>query len=111
MMQKCSELLGIDNPLSFIKVDDTQPGIEEGRSFGCWTVGVAVSGNVLGLSLDEINKMPEGEVAHLKNSAREKMQEIQPDYVIDSVADLLPVIDQINRRLDLGEKPNSYSRV
>jgi len=111
MMQKCSELLGIDNPLSFIKVDDTQPGIEEGRSFGCWTVGVAVSGNVLGLSLDEINEMPEGEVAHLKNSAREKMQEMQPDYVIDSVADLLPVIDQINRRLDLGEKPNSYSRV
>jgi phosphonoacetaldehyde hydrolase len=36
-----------------------------------------------------------------------KMQEMQPDYVIDSVADLLPVIDKINRRLDLGEKPNS----
>ena len=38
------------------------------------------------------------------------MLEMKPDYVIDSVADLLPIIDQINRRLDLGEKPNSYSR-
>jgi len=35
------------------------------------------------------------------------MQSMRPDYVIDSVADLLPVIDQINRRLDAGMKPGS----
>ena len=66
--------------------------------------------NVLGLSLDELKEVPERELAYLKNSAREKMLKMKPDYVIDSVADLLPIIDQINRRLDLGEKPNSYSR-
>ena len=106
MMHRCAEQLGFDNPLSFIKVDDTEPGIEEGKAFGCWTVGVAVSGNALGLSQDELNALPQQECEQLKNLARIKMQAMQPDYVIDSVADLLPVIDQINRRLDLGEKPN-----
>jgi len=107
MMHKCALKLGLDNPLSFIKVDDTQPGIEEGKAFGCWTVGVAVSGNALGLSLEELNALPNEESEYLKHSARMKMQKMQPDYVIDSVADLLPVIDKINRRLDLGQKPNS----
>jgi len=109
MMIKCARQLGLDNPLSFIKVDDTQPGIEEGKSFGCWTVGVAVSGNTLGLSLEELDALPVGEAERLKNVARANMQEMQPDFVIDSVADLLPVIDEINKHLDLGEKPNSYS--
>ena len=107
MMLKCAEQLGLDNPLSFIKVDDTLPGIDEGKAFGCWTVGVAVSGNTLGLSLEELNALPKEESENLKHLARIKMQAMQPDYVIDSVADLMPIIDQINRRLDLGEKPNS----
>ena len=109
MMIKCARQLGLENPLSFIKVDDTQPGIEEGKSFGCWTVGVAVSGNALGLSLEELGALPEEESDRLKNEARANMQEMKPDFVIDSVADLLPVIDEINRRLDLGQKPNSYN--
>jgi len=107
MMHKCAVQLGLDNPLSFIKVDDTLPGIEEGKAFGCWTVGVAVSGNALGLSLEELNVLSKEESENLKNLARKKMQEMQPDYVIDSVADLMPIIDRINRRLDAGEKPNS----
>jgi phosphonoacetaldehyde hydrolase len=91
-------------------VDDTQPGIEEGKSFGSWTVGVAVSGNTLGLSLEELNAFPEEEATRLKNAARMNMHEMKPDFVIDSVADLLPIIDEINKRLDLVEKPNSYSK-
>jgi len=53
--------------------------------------------------------LPEEESDRLKNEARANMQEMEPDFVIDSVADLLPVIDEINRRLDLGQKPNSYN--
>jgi len=107
MMIKCARQLGLDNPLSFIKVDDTQPGIEEGKSFGSWTVGVAVSGNTLGLSLEELNALPEEEAARLKNAARIKMQEMKPDFVIDSVADLLPIVDEINERISRGEFPKN----
>lgn len=107
MMIKCARQLGLDNPLSFIKVDDTQPGIEEGKSFGCWTVGVAVSGNTLGLSLEELEALPVVEAERLKNVARMNMQEMKPDFVIDSVADLLPIIDEINERISRGEFPKN----
>ena len=107
MMIKCARQLGLDNPLSFIKVDDTQPGIEEGKSFGCWTVGVAVSGNTLGLSLEELEALPVVEAYRLKNVARMNMQEMKPDFVIDSVADLLPIIDEINERISRGEFPKN----
>jgi len=107
MMIKCARQLGLDNPLSFIKVDDTQPGIEEGKSFGCWTVGVAVSGNTLGLSLEELEALPVVEADRLKNVARMNMQEMKPDFVIDSVADLLPIIDEINERISRGEFPKN----
>lgn len=107
MMIKCARQLGLDNPLSFIKVDDTQPGIEEGKSFGCWTVGVAVSGNTLGLSLEELEALPVVEADRLKNIARMNMQEMKPDFVIDSVADLLPIIDEINERISRGEFPKN----
>jgi phosphonoacetaldehyde hydrolase len=108
MMQRCAEQLNVENPLSFIKVDDTLPGIEEGKAFGCWTVGVAVSGNTLGLSLGELNQLTTNESENLKNQARIRLHEMRPDYVIDTAADLMPIIDQINQRLDEGEKPNSY---
>ena len=107
MMIKCARQLGLDNPLSFIKVDDTQPGIEEGKSFGCWTVGVAISGNTLGLSLEELEALPVVEADRLKNVARMNMQEMKPDFVIDSVADLLPIIDEINERISRGEFPKN----
>ena len=107
MMIKCARQLGLDNPLSFIKVDDTQPGIEEGKSFGCWTVGVAVSGNMLGLSLEELEALPVVEADRLKNVARMNMQEMKPDFVIDSVADLLTIIDEINELISRGEFPKN----
>ena len=36
-----------------VKVDDTEVGIAEGLNAGCWTVGVALTGNVFGLNADE----------------------------------------------------------
>jgi phosphonoacetaldehyde hydrolase len=106
MMQKCAKIFGIENPLAFIKVDDTLPGIDEGKAFGCWTVGVAVSGNALGLSYEELALLPVDEAEKCKLTARGLIREMHPDYVIDSVADLLPVIEDINRRLMAGELPN-----
>jgi phosphonoacetaldehyde hydrolase len=36
-----------------VKVDDTVPGVEEGLNAGMWTVGLAMSGNEIGLPLAE----------------------------------------------------------
>jgi phosphonoacetaldehyde hydrolase len=54
-----------------------------------------------------LNALPEEEAARLKNAARIKMQEMKPDFVIDSVADLLPIVDEINERISRGEFPKN----
>jgi phosphonoacetaldehyde hydrolase len=105
MMVKCAEFFKITEPLSMIKVDDTSPGIEEGKNFGCWTVGVALSGNALGLSKEEFQAHCLADQDKLAQKARDEMSVMGPDYVIDTVADLLPVIDAINERISKGEFP------
>ena len=42
--------LGVSDVAACIKVDDTTPGLLEGRSAGMWTVALTCSGNALGLS-------------------------------------------------------------
>ena len=108
MMDKCSQILGISNPTTFIKVDDTLPGIDEGKNFGCWTVGVALSGNALGFSENELLDLSPENRIDFENKARKNIAEMEPDFVIDSIADLLPVIQKINLKISQGEKPNSY---
>jgi phosphonoacetaldehyde hydrolase len=105
MMVKCAEFFKITEPSSMIKVDDTSPGIEEGKNFGCWTVGVALSGNALGLSKEEFEACTTPEQERLTQQARDEMSAMKPDYVIDTVADLMPIIDAINERISKGEFP------
>ena len=52
---------------SCVKVDDTVPGVEEGLNAGMWTVGLAVSGNEVGLPLQAWQALPEDKKA-LKRS-------------------------------------------
>jgi phosphonoacetaldehyde hydrolase len=53
-MQECMQTLDlVGQGVSVVKVDDTVPGLQEGLNAGCWTVGVAASGNALGWSWEE----------------------------------------------------------
>ena len=45
--------MGVMKLASCVKIDDTVPGIEEGRNAGMWTIAVTVSGNEVGLSLSQ----------------------------------------------------------
>ena len=88
-----------------VKVDDTGVGIAEGLNAGCWTVGVAISGNANGLSLPEWQALPPAEQAAVRISATRQLQDAGAHFVIDSVADLLPVIAQITEHLQKQELP------
>jgi phosphonoacetaldehyde hydrolase len=105
MMYRCFADLGVYPPAAVVKVDDTEPGIAEGRAAGTWTVGVAVSGNALGLSQEEWEALSIPERASRAEAARAALRATGADYVIDSIADLLPVIDVIEARLARGEGP------
>lgn len=107
MMLRCAELLGVTDPTLVIKVDDTAPGLLEGKNYGCWTVGVAASGNASGLSRAEYAALSSSDREFLLKRANTSLAFARPDFIIDSVADLLPVVDEINHRLAKGERPKS----
>ena len=97
--------LGIWPAWSAIKVDDTDVGIAEGLNAGTWTVGVAVSGNVFGFSEADAKALPPAEFAARRAKAVAQLTAAGAHYVIDSVADLLPVVSAVEGRLARGERP------
>jgi phosphonoacetaldehyde hydrolase len=105
MMWKCFLDLQIENPASVVKVDDTGVGLAEGISAGAWTVGVTLSGNEVGLSEKELAALSEQRRSAMNDRAREKLAAAGAHYVIDTIADLSFALDQIEKRLARGEKP------
>ena len=105
MMYKCFLDLAVWPAAAVIKVDDTTPGIDEGMAAGCWTVGLALSGNAVGLSREELAATPAAEVVRLRDQAGAVLRQAGAHFVIDTIADLLPVVDEIEARLKAGETP------
>ncbi len=66
--------LGIYPPQAVVKVDDTRPGIDEGLNAGTWTIGLAKTGNEVGLSLEEINAIAPGELEAMLVKARGELR-------------------------------------
>lgn len=52
-----AQRLGIYPVESMVKIDDTIPGIEEGLNAGMWTIGLAKTGNEVGLNEKEIEAL------------------------------------------------------
>ena len=75
-----------------LKIDDTIPGIAEGKAAGCITVGVSLTGNYVGLSEVEVMALPDLERSQLNDAAARKLRDAGADHVIDSVADLPDLI-------------------
>jgi phosphonoacetaldehyde hydrolase len=103
MMWYSMAKLGVWPAASVVKVDDTAPGILEGRAAGTWTIGVALTGNVGGLSAQELAVLPERERAHLRERAAEELGDA--DMLIDSIAELPGAVAAIEGRMANGEWP------
>jgi phosphonoacetaldehyde hydrolase len=88
-----------------VKIDDTRPGVEEGLNGGMWTIGLAVSGNEVGLPLAQWNKLPKAEQERARQGAYTRMYQTGAHYVVDSIADIMPCLDDIEARLVRGERP------
>jgi phosphonoacetaldehyde hydrolase len=81
-------------PLSrVVKVDDSTAGVAEGRAANCFTIGLAASGNGVGLSRAALDALPATERAARITEAGKALYAAGADKVIDSVADLLPVLE------------------
>ena len=105
MMYRTFLDLGVWPAHTVVKVDDTGVGIGEGLNAGCWTVGVAVSGNAFGLNPAETAALTPAEFAQMRAAAYADLRRTGAHYVIDSVADMDAVLDDIEGRLARGERP------
>ena len=97
--------LGVWPAWRTVKVDDTTVGIAEGLNAGAWTVGVSVTGNLFGFSLEETRALPPAAFMARREAAAARLVEAGAHYVIDSVAELPPVLSAIEGRLAREERP------
>lgn len=94
--------LGVWPAAAAVKVGDTVVDMQAGRAAGVWTVGVARTGNLVGLDA-EAAKAPEA--APRIAAARATLEAAGAHYVVDGPESLLSVVDEIDRRLANGEAP------
>jgi len=94
-MYKCMVDLVAYPPQAIIKVDDTAPGIGEGVAAGCVTVGLALSGNAVGKTIEELDAMDPADIAVLRQNAAQILKDAGADYVIDTIADLPALIERL----------------
>lgn len=95
-MYQCFIDLCVYPPGTVVKVDDTEPGIAEGLSAGCLTVGVALSGNHVGRTPAELAAMAPAEVARLRDAAAASLRAAGAHHVIDTVADLPALLERLD---------------
>ena len=99
--------LGIDDVGACVKIDDTVPGILEGRRAGMWTVALVCSGNALGLTHVQYKALAPETLATERKRIHALFEGSRPHYLIDTISDLPEVIADINKRLARGEMPQS----
>lgn len=105
MLWKALVELGCWPAKACVKVDDAEVGIGEGREAGCWTIGVAASGNGVGLGRAELEALDPAERSALIEAARQSLLAAGAHLVIDTVADLPEALTEIERRILAGVLP------
>ena len=106
MLYKNLDIMNIESIQSVIKVDDTVSGIGEAINAGCWGVGVTRYSNYMNInSLEEADQLNKEEIDTKQEHAKDLLYKAGAHYVIETIADIESVIDDINKRLSRGEGP------
>ena len=90
---------------AMVKIGDTVADIHEGLNAGMWTIGVARTSNDLGLSESEVTALGQDRLEPLVEAVRKRLFQAGAHFVADSVADVAPILEEINRCLSRGENP------
>jgi phosphonoacetaldehyde hydrolase len=106
MVFKNLDMLNITPIHSVIKVDDTVSGVGEAVNAGCWGVGVTRYSNYMDVDTPEDGeKLSDDEIAKRLAKTKDMLEKAGSHYVIDSIADIEPVVEDVNQRLARGERP------
>lgn len=94
-----------------VKVDDAEVGMQEGREAGLWTIGLAASGNGVGLDLAAFEVLaPLDREAAVARSA-EALAAAGADYVVPTVAEIAGLLPELEARVAAGERPGGPARI
>ena len=70
-----------------------------------WTIGLAKTGNEIGLNEAEINALDPDTLNIQLKAVYQKMHQSGAHYVVDGIGDVPAVLDDIQNRLARGERP------
>jgi phosphonoacetaldehyde hydrolase len=88
---------------AIVKIGDTPADVQEGLNAGAWSIGVAATGNMMGLSQREFEALPASEREERLVVARSELKRVGAHYVVDSLADVDLALDDINARLNSAD--------
>jgi len=97
--------LGVFPMEAILKVGDTLVDIEEGLNAGMWTVGLAMTGNMLGLTEAETKALAPEMLDGRRHAIYSSFYQSGAHYMINGIWDLPGVLDDIQARVAQGERP------
>jgi len=105
MVLRNMEILRVFPPAAVVKIGDTKIDIDEGLNAGTWTIGLSRSGNYVGLTEQEFLALPESQRLDLVVQADDLLRRQGAHYVVETIADVMPCLDDIEHRLRHGRLP------
>ena len=94
----CREVLRrfeISDPKRAVKIGDTEQDVLEGRAAGMWTIGITLTGSLVGLSEAELVVLPAPERDVLEREVGEVLQAAGADFVAPDVSSCLRILEFI----------------
>jgi len=90
---------------AIVKIGDTVPDIEEGLNAGTWTIGLVKTGNEIGLTEADVNALDSAALKARLEEGYARLYQAGAHYVVDGLADVVSVLEDIEARLAQGEGP------
>jgi phosphonoacetaldehyde hydrolase len=95
---------------AIVHVGDTSVDVAAGRAAGMWSVAVAATGNAMGLDRRAFEALDASDRVARVAMARASLGSVGAHVVVDSVAELPAVVDQVERWLADGRVPQGVER-
>ena len=97
--------LGVYPMEALVKVGDSLPDVEEGLNAGMWTVGLTLTGNMLGMHKKEVDALSIKERRDTSERIAGQFYQAGAHFVADGIWDLPLVLEEIQSRLAQGDRP------
>ncbi len=105
MMFQNAQQLKVYPMAAIVKIGDTVPDIEEGLNAGTWTIGLVKTGNESGLTEADVNALDPSDLKVRLEEGYARLVQAGAHYVVDGLADVVSVLEDIEARLAQGEGP------